>query len=177
MRLGAPFELFCHTLLIENIRVHAFIRRKPGCDCLLRRIEKPKRIECIHADRLAVFRHGERRLLCVLQHRLILLKNRPLHLLRVLRCAVQPVIRKTRARAKHQQHTKRNDPSLFHSLFLRLFRPPASPAAISHSIPYRARDAIPTFDFFRLFFDLPLGKRIALHRAEDFRLEVGILRL
>ena len=80
-------------------------------------------------------------------------------------------------RAEQQKHAQCDDPSLFHSLFLRLFRPPASPAAISHSIPYRARDAIPTFDFFRLFFDLPLGKRIALHRSEDFCLEVGILRL
>ena len=79
--------------------------------------KSPEVAERICPDRLAVFRHGERCLLCVLQHRLILLKNRPLHLLRVLRYAVQPVIRKTRARAKHQQHTKRNDQSFFHMFF------------------------------------------------------------
>ena len=125
VRLRAPLELVCHALLRKHRRVHALVGGKARSDCLLRRLQKPQLRERIRAGCLAVFRHGERRLLRILQHRLILLIKCRLCLLRLQRCAMQPVIAVARARAEYQQHAQRNDPSLFHLLFFSVsFSPP-----------------------------------------------------
>ena len=125
VRLRAPLELVCHALLRKHRRVHALVGGEACANRLLRRLQKPQLRERIRAGRLAVFRHGERRLLRIFQHRLILLIKRRLCLLRLQRRAVQPVIAVACARAEHQKHAQCDDPSLFHMLFFSVsFSPP-----------------------------------------------------
>ena len=125
VRLRAPLELVCHALLRKHRRVHALVGGKARSDCLLGGFQKPQLQERIRAGCLAVFRHGERRLLRILQHRLILLIKRLLRLLCLLRRAVQPVIAVACARAEQQKHAQCDDPSLFHMLFFSVsFSPP-----------------------------------------------------